>query len=79
MNIKEFAEKYGISYVLVREASFETPTRKRTGRRRMIDYPEDELMEATIANVERKLEFVKLKFADYVGILSKLNNGGENQ
>lgn len=79
MTIKEFAEKYDLPAGIVREASFDTRTRKINGPHRKIDYPEDELREATRATAERKLEHVKLLFVNYCGMLSKLTDGGDDQ
>ena len=53
MRISEFAEKYGLSQTLVREASFETKTAQ---TRYTKDFSEEELFEAVKSNIEKKLE-----------------------
>ena len=54
MRISEFAEKYGLSQTLVREASFATKTAQNGYYTR--DIPEEELFEAVKNNIEKKLE-----------------------
>ena len=56
MRISEFAEKYGLSNTLVREASFEVPETPGQGYWRRKDIPEEELFEAVKKNIEKKLK-----------------------
>lgn len=56
MKIAEFAEKYGLSQTIVREASFETASRQGNGYHYSKDIPEEELFDAVKANIEKKLK-----------------------
>ena len=54
MKVSEFSEKYGLPSAIVREASFETKTRKSSYSCR--DIPEEELFNAVKACIEKRIE-----------------------
>ena len=76
MTVSGFAEKYGISLSVVRDASFSTETRCRTFSRQC-DIPEKELYSAVEKNLERRIKRAQETLDKNVERLEKLRSTGK--